>query len=392
MFNKTIFIEAITITIITSGIFYLFSTFSINIDFLDPIENTISDIELTDLYFSTFQDQRNSIDTNIVLINFAELEREDISKVVAEINKYNPRVIGIDAFFSPQTQVEADSSIAETFSKVNNLVLVSILRGDFNSNSNKNKPYLLLPAYYQKSKVGYANLKEDGAFRTIRSFRPLVNIDGKDHLSFSAEICKTYSQNSIKKLLVRNYPEEVINFKGNKHNFYNLSAKDILGNKQNLFFLNDKIVILGFLGREDNGFSHRDFEDKFFTPLNKKYIGRGDPDMFGAVIHANIISMILNEHYINNLSDVLRYSLFLFIIFINSFMFLLLYQKYHHIYSSISKVIIILESITLLFISFVILHNFNLKIELKPILIGIVFLPDLLETYKSILLKIKEKK
>jgi len=390
--NKTNFIEAIIITIITSGIFYLFSTFSINIDFLDPIENTISDIELTDLYFSIFLDERNSVDTNIVLINFGELERNDIAKVVAEINKYNPKVIGIDAFFNPQTKVEADSSITGTFSKVNNLVLVSILRGDINSNSNKNKSYFLMPAYYQKAKVGYANLKEDGAFRTIRSFRPLVNIDGKDYLSFGAEICRNYSQNSIKKLLARNCPEEVINFKGNQHNFYNLSAKDILDNKQKLFFLNDKIVILGFLGREDNGFSHRDFEDKFFTPLNKKYVGRGDPDMFGAVIHANIISMILKEDYINNLSDVLKYLLFSFIIFINSFIFLLLYQTYHHSYSSISKVVIILESIILLFISFIVLHNFNLKIELKPILIGIVFLPDLLETYKGILLKIKEKK
>ncbi len=62
----------------------------------------------------------------------------------------------------------------------------------------------------------------------------------------------------------------------------------------------DKIVLIGYVGDRidiDTG------EDKFFTPLNSKYIGKANRDMYGIVVHANIISTILNGHYIRVMPD-----------------------------------------------------------------------------------------
>ncbi len=62
----------------------------------------------------------------------------------------------------------------------------------------------------------------------------------------------------------------------------------------------DRIVILGFLG---SYLGDPSWGDKFFTPLNKKVAGRANPDMFGVVVHANAVAMILNQDYINDFPD-----------------------------------------------------------------------------------------
>jgi CHASE2 domain-containing sensor protein len=58
--------------------------------------------------------------------------------------------------------------------------------------------------------------------------------------------------------------------------------------------------MLGYLG---DYLGDSAWEDKFFTPLNKKVAGRANPDMFGLVLHANVVAMILNGDYINTIPD-----------------------------------------------------------------------------------------
>jgi len=61
-----------------------------------------------------------------------------------------------------------------------------------------------------------------------------------------------------------------------------------------------KIVLLGYMGSTIN--THSVF-DKFYTPMNPNYIGRAEYDMFGIVVHANIIRMILDQDYIDEAED-----------------------------------------------------------------------------------------
>ncbi|NJM93588.1 MAG: CHASE2 domain-containing protein [Cytophagales bacterium] len=59
-------------------------------------------------------------------------------------------------------------------------------------------------------------------------------------------------------------------------------------------------MIFGYLGESFNDVS---WEDKFYTPLNKTYAGKANPDMYGVVIHANIVSMILNHDYVYTMAE-----------------------------------------------------------------------------------------
>lgn len=386
------YIEASIVTTITVILFYFFSSFSLNIDFLDPIENTISDIELTDLYFNIFKDNRKDIDTNIVLVNFGDMNRLEIANTVKIINKYSPKVIGIDAFFSKPSILRVDDVVDTIFSNTKNLVLVSLLHSKEPDSFTDTSTTVIPPYFNNNISHGYANLKEDRAYRTIRNYRPTIQIGNKKYPSFAARIVQLYSTELYDNLLNLGNSEEVINYIGKRNKFYNISAEKILKEQQKFNFLKNKIVLLGYIGNKNSVINQNDNEDKFYTPLNKKYIGRGRPDMYGVVIHANIISMIIRNDYITNFNNLGKKILMLVLFYVNSLIFLVLYYHNHDLYSSLSKVVIIFESFILMFLSFLLLNSFYLKVELKPIFIGLVFLPDILESYIGIIKKIKEKK
>ena len=84
-------------------------------------------------------------------------------------------------------------------------------------------------------------------------------------------------------------------------------------------FLRGKIVLIGYLG--ENLVDSLSCHDKYFTPLNENYVGRSMPDMYGVVIHANIVSMILNDSYIYNLDNYLIVFFALFLCYVNILFF-----------------------------------------------------------------------
>jgi CHASE2 domain-containing sensor protein len=130
-----------------------------------------------------------------------------------------------------------------------------------------------------------------------------------------------YDSIKTKKYLSRDNDEEIVNFRGNIE-VLQLRIKSLkmdqtgTSNYATMFYavdvgqlergevlgevFKDNIIIMGFLG---DYLGDPSWNDKFFTPLNKKVAGRANPDMFGVVVHANVVAMILNEDYINELPD-----------------------------------------------------------------------------------------
>ena len=99
--------------------------------------------------------------------------------------------------------------------------------------------------------------------------------------------------NKLEKYLQKERP---INYKGNRENFLILENEDIMG-QDTLPIVKDKIVLLGYLG---NAQTHEfDIEDKHFTPMNDKFVGKSAPDTFGLVVHANIVNMIITSDFIS---------------------------------------------------------------------------------------------
>jgi CHASE2 domain-containing sensor protein len=185
----------------------------------------------------------------------------------------------------------------------------------------------------------------------------------------------------------RNNESEVIKYRGNYNKFYFLDHNDIFDPEVDLSFITNKIVLFGYLGENFFQMEHS-LIDKFFTPLNTNYVGRSYPDMFGMVIHANIVSMIINEDYIYDFSVFLNIVFSFFILYINSFLFYYIHKKYFNFYGGVSKLVMVIESVILLFVCLFIFHHFKIQIDVKLSIIGLIFLPDILEAY----FRIKYKK
>src|SRR5690606_1880692 len=159
------------------------------------------------------------------------------------------------------------------------------------------------------------------------------------------------------RFLARNNYSETINYRGNILDLHNASSFSgryfALDWYQALDpeyvlpeLITDKIVIMGYMGDD---FEDTSWDDKFFTPLNRQYAGKTNPDMYGPVVHANIVSMILNEDYIDELPDWLEWVIAIILCFINVALFWIIYERSPDWFDGVS---VLLQLVQIILLSF----------------------------------------
>jgi CHASE2 domain-containing sensor protein len=236
------------------------------------------------------------------------------------------------------------------------------------------------------SKLGFVSLPTDATYqedvKLCRTVFPQWIVNGKRQLAFSTQIAYQYDSVVTEKFLARNNKEEWINFRGNievmtfrfqtekvdetastnfKTMFYAVDPDQLFKGEVLPEMFKDKIVILGYLG---DYLGHSAWEDKFFTPLNKKVAGRANPDMFGLVLHANVVAMILNEDYINTIPDWATYVVAFLVCLLTIELFIVIDKKLPSWFDALSFFI---QVILLLVISGIIIFaftTFNMMLEL----------------------------
>ena len=65
----------------------------------DSVGQALKDFELTNYAFSRLR-ETPQVDERIVLVNIGTLDRRGLAQEIEAINKYKPRVIGIDVLLS----------------------------------------------------------------------------------------------------------------------------------------------------------------------------------------------------------------------------------------------------------------------------------------------------
>ncbi|HQP03284.1 MAG TPA: CHASE2 domain-containing protein [Bacteroidales bacterium] len=93
-------------------------------DTLNPIDQMFEDFDYTDLYFSTFISKKMPPDTNVIIVNIGgrQFNRANIANQINVLQKYNPRVIGIDAVFAERKGME-DFMLKQALNQKNNIVM-----------------------------------------------------------------------------------------------------------------------------------------------------------------------------------------------------------------------------------------------------------------------------
>ncbi len=310
----------------------------------DPISQALTDFEMTDYAFSNLRPDP-LVDERIVIVNIGNLARRDVAQQINIIRQFKPRVIGIDSYFNCEGRLRdtvncralldtlGNLLLEDAIKQAGNVVLVSKLLQKTKTTMDPEAFEVQDSVEYSDlafslyAKNGFANLITDPPaiyqedVKQCRSFVPKFTINEDDNYAFAVQLCMQFDSVKTKRFLARNKDEEFINYRGNVE-FEDIRLKTVAKRETsttrfpkmfsaidvdqlfNLEFdsslFKDKIVIMGFLG---SYFGDPSWNDKYFTPLNKKVAGRANPDMFGVVVHANIASMILNKDYVNALVD-----------------------------------------------------------------------------------------
>jgi CHASE2 domain-containing sensor protein len=367
----------------------------------DSVGQALKDFELTDYAFSNLRPDF-SVDERIVLVNIGNISRREVAQQIQMISQYNPRVIAFDGFFNcegglrdsincPQLlDTLGNLMLSEAIKNASNFVLATkLLQTDslaqFDSNVADSLEYSD-PMFNDYTTHGFVTLPTDATYqedvKQCRSVYPRRIINGKEELAFSVRIAMQYDSVKTKKFLAREKEEELVNFKRNFEvrqlrlnslkndetattnfgtQYYVVDVYDMLEGNVLPELFRDNIVLMGYLG---DYIGDPSWDDKFFTPLNKVVGGRANPDMFGPVVHANIVSMILEEDYINTIDEWTKYLIAFIVCLLTVALFIWIDHNLPAWFDALSVTIQLVE--LLLISSFIIFAfaSWNLKLDL----------------------------
>lgn len=346
----------------------------LNISFFSPFKNAFKDFSYLDLHYAEkLKEDNYHLNENIVLVNIDRLNRKQIADVLDDLQKHKPKVIGLDVIFKQKKDPIWDKFLADKLKNDSFIFAYSILdnkqigNNNFISNSNENS--------------GYTNFSFDSKSVVVRNFQG-IKIEGKKTLvSFPAKIVQHYFDDvwltSMKPFLNKETP---INYTGNRDNFLVLESNDILNQKE-IYFLKDKIVLVGYLGNERTHVY--DIEDKHYTPMNKKIVGKSPPDTFGLVIHANIVQMLLTNNYITTVPYWVLALLTMILTFVGLAYFIHLSSRQLASYILRLNLVQLLFSILFVWISLVLFQK-GILFKIASITAVVVFSLGLIGYYKKL--------
>lgn len=372
-------------------------------DIFDPVGDALGDFDITDIVFSQFREAPIA-DENILLVNIGNLDRAGIAGLIEIINQHDPAVIGIDSFFDyPKEDTLGDMMLGDALSKVENLILVNKLIMDIETEEVDSIHYSWDFFNQYTTAPAFANLvtdaQEQADLKQCRSFNPKRIYKGDTLLAFAIQMAAHIDSVAANEFLQRPYEEELVNFKGNVMDFgatkfgtafFALDWMDVYGDNFFPDLITDKIVMLCFLGNELG--DRKTFEDKFITPLNAQYAGRTLPDMFGGVIHANIISSILNRDYVNYMSKTAGYIIGILLCLVNVMLFTLIYKKIPRWYDGITKLFQLMELGAIYFVMIQVFNLYNFKLDLSIGMIAVALAGDSLEVYHGVVKNVFSRK
>ena len=366
-------------------------------DLFDPIGEAFDDMEFTDIVFSQLREAPVP-DERIVLVNVAYESRASIGTMLNILNQFEPKVVGMDLqFLTPKDSLE-DAILEEAFANTKDLILPSKVIFDVQDRKENDSLEQVIPRFLRHaSDTAFVNLNVPGALvqqdlKMCRDFVPHEVVGGKDQFAFGVKLAQHYDVEKAQNFLNRGNQLEVINYRGNVFDygasefgtlFYALDVVDVYEENFLPEVIKDKIVIFCYLGKYLG--DRESLEDKYFTPVNKKYIGRAFPDMYGGVIHANIVSMILNEDYVNEMGEVTSYLLAVFLCLLNVALFSIIYIKLPRWYDGVTKLIQLVEIFLLVSLIIYGFHSYRYKLELIPTLAEIALAGDSLEVYYGVI-------
>ncbi|MEO9964609.1 MAG: CHASE2 domain-containing protein [Reichenbachiella sp.] len=370
-------------------------------DIFDPIGDVFADMESTDIVFSQLREDPIA-EEDLIIVNIGELPRAGIADMINIINAAEPKVIGMDMIFRyPKEDTLGDLSLADAFSRVENLVMYSKLI-NIDDDDDFDTLEVSYPPLFNYGETAFVNFITGAAdqddLKMCRQFATREYVNGKEQLAFAVKIAQYMAPENVEKFLARGKNVETINYRGSIFDYgattspiayFALDWYQVLNMEFEPDLIKDKAVIFCYLGSELG--DRKTNDDVYFTPLNKNYVGKTHADMFGGVVHANIFSMIMSEEYINEMDENIGYLLAVIILYLNIVLFTVIYKVMPKWYDGLTKLIQLIEAAALFTIGLVVFNYFNYKVDTTLSIVAVLIAGDALEVFFGVFVNIFTK-
>ena len=362
---------------------WLLSFVLFNVSIFNPFTQAFKDLTFTDMYYTHIINKNKIYDSSLVLINVENKKRDEIAYLLQRVEEGNPKVIGLDIIFrnTIDTAREADNLLKETFAKYTNVVYPHV--ASFNSLTETRND-----TFFHTTSNSFVNVVgDDPKYSTLRYYYPVYN----NIPHFTTALLQRFDSSKATALINNGAQKTEIRYYGNLQNFKYFLFEEVMKVTFDPGAFKDKIVLLGYLG--SNGGSHTGLdEDRFFTPLNPQLSGRSYPDMYGCVVHANILRMALDNDYIYSFPLWLN----ILIAFLISLLLLPLFvywyvhkPLWYHLMLVLSQFAI---SILFLFFTIYLYAWGSIKIESGNLLVAVLLIGDFLLFYHHLVKYFKHKR
>lgn len=243
--------------------------------------------------FYRFSLHTQTIDTQIVIVDLGQLGREELAQLLLRLKEASPKIIGIDAIF-PYPHAPYQDSLWRNALCQTNAVVPVVLAATLNLEHpllEAPRQSVSLPTFTDCAEEAYANMVLYDAYapKTVWEFLAYTVSRGDTHYSLALRLALAL-QPSLRNRLSEWGGIQPLRYRGNLNAFYFASGYEILYDSLPVNWMKGKIILVGLADP-----LRQTMEDIFFTPLNSKLFPRDFPDMYGVVIHANILSMLLHE-------------------------------------------------------------------------------------------------
>jgi hypothetical protein len=350
----------------------------INFYFLNPLKLALKDFDFNDLNYAKLGQAKNTpIDSNIVIINIGKADRAELAFIIDKTAEYEPKVMGLDViFYGPHPEPEKDSIMRAAIIKHGDK-LVMANRLDWAEPQELEKD-----GYFGDvvKKKGYVNLVGESAEerRTIRLYSSYEKEKKVRYTSFGAALIREYDSLSFKKLMKRKKKLESLNYSRHTNQYQVVDAAALLSGGVELSAIKGKIALLGYINLDPN-----DNEDKVYSPMNPRFASKSAPDMNGIVVHANYISMVLENNYIKKLPSWVNWLVAILIGWLHMSFFVRYYLEDHIWFHLVAKIAQLMSAIFFAYVGIYLYSRFNIKLDMKLTLVVIVLAVDVIYFYEA---------
>lgn len=355
--TKLLYLDAFRCLVVSLVLIGIASLILVNLSIFSPFTSAFKDFSFLDLFYTEKMGKEHPVNTDIVLVNIEHKDRFEIAQLLEKLQQQHPIVIGIDVLFKEKKDAFMDSVLAVQLKKPN--IVNSHL---FLEDSLQNNHSIFVNTLAES---GYSNLNFTKNNKVIRTIEASKKHKERIQYNFAATIAKKVLDEKRFETISTKLKNEIqLKYYGNLDHFLHFGYHEVM-QADSIPAVKDKIILLGYLGVPIN--NEFDVEDKHFTPLNKNPVGRGIPDMYGVVIHANTLQMILTNDFIYNVPIVLIAIITLLVSFILLVYFLKLTKIKAIRAMFVKKAVQLVFTVVFLYIALYLL-TFNIHLKATPII------------------------